>query len=860
MAVSAESNGAAHRDSSPLGQERRVLDDLAVVVFETDPSGNWTYLNRAWTTITAFPVAETLGTNFLDYVHPDERAATVAMFTAVVEGGADACHHETRYRTRSGAYRWLELRANLLFDEAGALIGNSGTLVDVTSRRGLTQTAAEHAALAELVTREESFDDLPLGGLVLDTDLVVVRSSPTTRRLLGHPLEAGERFAELLPRFELLNSQGEPLPPQRGPLETAVSTGHRQFAELQWRPLDGRPRLSIQTTVIPSGGRDDEAGEMVVLLQDVTELRAAETRQASVARLGQRALEAASLDDLFHETISLVVDVLATDVARLFTADPDDAIRLRAEVQRGAATGGGARTARPDPARLADEASRTGAAVVTGDQAPTGADEDRGLSSLSVPVGGSSGLRAVLQVQSTEQRAFHNDEISFLQSLANVVVAAMARRQAEEAAVAQALHDPLTGLANRRLLRDRLVQAIRMSRREKNGLTLLLADLDSFKDINDSLGHDVGDEILRVVASRLEAATREVDTVARLGGDEFVVLMPGLATAEGAAQVAHKLRQRLAEPMQVAGLSFQVQASFGVIVSPIHGNDPSILLKRADVAMYQAKATSTGCSVYDAEHHEKRLGRLALLQDLHRALDGAELVLHYQPKIALSSGATVGVEALVRWQHPQQGMLLPDAFVPLAEHNGLAERLTSTVLNAALRQAGEWLRLGVPRPVAVNVSPQMLRDPDLCATVGGQLQEAAVPPELLQLEVTEGAVMHDPRCSAEVIAGLHAIGVTLAVDDFGTGYSSLEFLRRIPVQELKIDRSFITEMVTDSRDVSIVQSVIELAHALDMHVVAEGIETRDALRQLIDLGCDQGQGYYLGRPVPAHLITVAAAG
>jgi len=834
-----------------------VLDDLSLVVFETDPKGNWTYLNRAWTTITGFPVAETLGTNFLDYVHPDEREATVAMFMAVVEGGADACHHETRYRTRSGAYRWLELRANLLFDESGALIGNSGTLVDVTSRRGLSQTAEEHAALAELVTREESFDDLPLGGLVLDTDLVVVRSSPTTRRLLGHPLEAGERFAELLPKFDLLDSKGNPLPPQRGPLETAVSTGHRQFAELQWRPLDGRPRLSVQTTVIPSGDRDDGVQELVVLLQDVTELRGAEIRQASVAQLGQKALEAASLDELFHETTSIAVRVLATDVARLFTADRDDTIRLRAEVQRGAATEGGG-NASPDRLTLAEEASRTGSPVITGEQAPTSPGENKRTSSLSVPVGGLPGPRAVLQVQSTEDRDFHNEEISFLQSLANVVVASMARRQAEDAAVAQALHDPLTGLANRRLLRDRLAQAIRMSRRNQGGLTLLLADLDRFKDINDSLGHDVGDEILRVVASRLEAATREIDTVARLGGDEFVVLMPGLATAEGAAQIAHKLRDRLAEPMQVAGLSFQVQASFGVIVSPIHGDDPSTLLKRADVAMYQAKDTSTGCSVYSAEHHEKRLGRLALLQDLQQALDRSELVLYYQPKIALSSGETIGVEALVRWEHPQQGLLLPDAFVPMAEQNGLAERLTFTVLDAALRQAGKWLQQGFPVPVAVNVSPQMLRNPDLCSTVGSQLREAAVPPELLQLEVTEGAVMQDPRCSAEVIAGLRAIGVTLAVDDFGTGYSSLEFLRRIPVQELKIDRSFITEMVTEARDLSIVKSVIELAHALDMNVVAEGIETQTALRQLIELNCDQGQGYYLGGPVPANLIIASA--
>lgn len=856
--MSRESTPVGDRRSSPSGVEQQVLDDLAVVVFQTDPSGNWTYLNPAWTTITGFAVAETLGTNFLDYVHPDEREATVAMFMAVVEGGADACHHETRYRTRFGGYRWLELRANLLFDEGGGLIGNSGTLVDVTARRGLTGTAEEHAALAELVTRGESFDDLPLGGLVLDTDLVVVESSPTTRRLLGHPLRTGVRFAELLPSFDLLDSRGDPLPAGRGPLECAVSTWRRQFAELQWQPLDGRPRLSIQTTVIPAASRDEGVGELVVLLQDVTELRGAEIRQASVARLGQRALESASLDELFQETASLVVEVLETEFARLFAADADDAIQLRAEVRRGAPTAGGVWIAGGDPVSAAEEAWRTRTPVLSGQLAPVGAEQP-GFFSLSVPCGGLSGPRAVLQVQSAQHRAFHNEEISFLQSLANVVVAAMARRGAEETAVAQSLHDPLTGLANRRLLRDRLTQALRTSRRDQRGLTLLLADLDRFKDINDSLGHDVGDEILRVVASRLDAATREVDTVARLGGDEFVVLLPGVSTAQDAGQVAHKLRDRLGEPIHVAGVSFRVQASFGVIVSPMHGDDPSVLLKRADVAMYQAKATEKGYSVYSAKHHEKRLGRLALLQDLQRAFDGNELVLHYQPKIELSSGDTVGVEALVRWNHPQQGLLLPDAFVPMAEQNGLAEQLTFTVLNAALWQASKWLEQGVILPVAVNVSPEMLRDPELSAAVASRLQEAAVPPELLQLEVTEGAVMQNPRCSAEVIASLHNIGVMLAVDDFGTGYSSLEFLRRIPVQELKIDRSFITEMVTDSRDASIVHSVIELAHELDMRVVAEGIESVGALRQLMDLGCDQGQGYYLGKPAPADQIAAAAA-
>jgi len=844
------------RPGPATGAEWQVLDELDVVVFQTDAPGNWTYLNRAWTTITGFSVEETLGTNFMDYVHPDERERTVAMFMAVIAGAADACHHETRYRTRAGAYRWLELRANLLFDESGVLVANSGTLVDITARREATRTAEERVELAGLVAREESFDDLPIGGMLLDADLKVLGCSPTAQRLLGYPLGTGERFAELLPRFDILDGRGEPLSPQWGPLATAVRTGQRQYAELQWQPLDGGTRLSIQTTVIPSVVSDNLVAELVVLLQDVTELRGAELRQASVARLGQRALEAASLDELFQEAVSLVVRVLATDQARLFVAGDDDDLRTRAYVGSRGATDAPEAGAPRELVRLAGEALRSESPVVTGEGGTPGADETLSSSSLSVPVGGSLGPRAVLQTQSATHRAYRSEEISFMQSLANVVVAAIGRRQVEESAVSQSLHDPLTGLANRRLLRDRLAQTLHAGRRDDRALALLLADLDRFKDINDSLGHDVGDEILRVVASRLNAATRPVDTVARLGGDEFVVLLPGLSMVEDAARVALELRDRISAPMHVAGLTLQVQSSFGVIVAPTHGDESSILLRRADVAMYQAKSTATGCSVYSAQHHENRLGRLALLQDLPGALNGDELFLHYQPKVDLVSGNTTGVEALVRWQHPKQGVLLPDGFVPLAEQNGLAESLTHAVLASALAQARRWLDRGVALPIAVNISPQLLRDPHLCAAVNRQLVEADVPAGMLRLEVTESGVMQDPVAAARVLADLQEIGVLVAVDDFGTGYSSLDFLRRIPVEELKIDRSFITPLVSDSRDASIVRSVIDLAHELQMRVVAEGIESADARRQLVGFGCDEGQGYYLGVPGPADQIAL----
>ncbi|CAN5897253.1 hypothetical protein BH20ACT6_BH20ACT6_11720 [soil metagenome] len=819
-----------------------VLDELAIVVFRTDPEGNWTYLNRAWTTITGFSVEKTLGTNFLDYVHPEERERTVAMFMAVMQGGADACHHETRYRTSDGAYRWLELRANLVFDDDGELTGNNGTLVDITDRRETTRATEERSEVAELLAHHPTIDDLPVGSVLLDDQLVVMSASPTARTMLGHRLRVGDDFAELLRAFDVLDSRGDSLSAEWGPLTTAIATGAKQYAELQWRPLDGGDRLWLQTTVVPTKS-DDGSSQVAVLLHDVTELRRAELRQAAVATLGQRALEVSSLDQLFIEAAQLVTEALGADEAEVYVTEPSGGLKLRAR----------AGPAAREPVSTATRQQPT-------DEPIPGLPEPADLRhSVSVPAGSGQGPYVVVQAHSRRKRHSRAEETSCLQSVANVLAASMARRDIEDAAVSQALHDPLTGLANRRLLRERLEQALHVTRNEGTGLALLLLDLDRFKDINDTLGHDVGDEVLRIVASRLLAATRETDTVARLGGDEFVVLLPDTDDPTAAAETAAELRDRLAEPVQAGGLTLEIRASIGVTVAPAHGDRSSNLLRNADGAMYHAKETASGCSVYDVSHDADRLNRLTLLTDLRRSLGANELFLHYQPKVDLRTGATSGLEALVRWRHPHHGVLSPHRFVPLAERNGLAEPLAFTVLGLALTQLRRWMDRGFAVPVAVNMSPQLLHHPQLADVVSRRLDVAAVPPELLHLEVTETAVLHHPEAAADTIARLRDIGLVIALDDFGTGFSSLEFLHRVPVQELKIDRTFIAQMLVDPRDAPIVRSVIELGHSLGMRVVAEGIETREVCQQLAGFGCDEGQGFYLGMPVPAHQMGISTA-
>jgi diguanylate cyclase len=415
----------------------------------------------------------------------------------------------------------------------------------------------------------------------------------------------------------------------------------------------------------------------------------------------------------------------------------------------------------------------------------------------------------------------------------------------------QALHDALTGLPNRALLRDRTDQAIHQADRELIPAALLLLDLDRFKEVNDTLGHHYGDQLLVQVGQRLRAALREVDTVSRLGGDEFAVLLPRIETAEGAVAVASKLQAAFDEPFMLDDLALDVEASIGVALYPEHGSDPDELLQHADIAMYVAKDTHAGFMAFDPTLDQHSPRRLALLGELRRAIEQQQLVLHYQPKVDAHTGELLGVEALVRWQHPEQGLIPPGDFIPLAERTGLIGPLTDYVLDAALHQCHRWRQAGHELAIAVNVSARSLLDLAFPDQVAGLLARWELPARLLVVEITESTIMADPTHALEILGRLNTMGVQIAIDDFGTGYSSMAHLKTLPVQELKIDRSFVSQMTSNSRDAVIVRSTVDLGRNLGLRVVAEGVEDGVTLRELDALGCDAIQGYYISRPVPA---------
>ncbi|MFI0722595.1 putative bifunctional diguanylate cyclase/phosphodiesterase [Streptomyces sp. NPDC021224] len=438
------------------------------------------------------------------------------------------------------------------------------------------------------------------------------------------------------------------------------------------------------------------------------------------------------------------------------------------------------------------------------------------------------------------------------------------------------LRDPLTGLPNRQWLLERAWSALDEAQEDceraepgflaASGGTgthppagcgrvgLILIDLDKFRSVNDTLGHRAGDRLLLQVADRLRTALPRGAEAARLGGDEFAVLLPGCDSTTRAQRVARTLVAALASPLSLDGLSLVLEASAGVAVFPDHALDAEGLLRRADVAMYQAKRDRSGVEVYEATRDGNTPDRLGLLGDLRRALDAGDVELHYQPKVRFD-GRVAGLEALVRWEHPERGRVSPDEFITMAETSGLMPLLTEYVLDTALAQVARWRELGLDVPVAVNVSPRDVHSPGFAGTVAARLARHQVPAHSLQLEITEHVLLEDPQRAADTLLGLTGHGVKMSLDDFGTGYSSLVHLRRLPVSELKIDRSFVARLVVDAEDAEIVRCTVDLAHSLGLMVVAEGVEDDETWERLRDLRCDAVQGWLVAAAMPPEEAT-----
>jgi diguanylate cyclase (GGDEF)-like protein len=475
-----------------------------------------------------------------------------------------------------------------------------------------------------------------------------------------------------------------------------------------------------------------------------------------------------------------------------------------------------------------------------------------------VVIEGRSGPFGVLSVQSTRAQDYTSGDVDFLQSLANVLADALERQSTEDDIRHRALHDPLTGLPNRVLFGDRLDQALERLRRRPSLAAILFLDLDQFKLVNDSLGHQLGDELLAGVALRLTQAVRAVDTVARFGGDEFGILLEDVAGEYDAIATAERIAALFAKPFVIDSREHFVTASIGIVFAQ-GGEQSGGLTRDADTAMYRAKERGRArYEVFDAEMRERAITRLRVESDLRHALRRAELRLDYQPIVSLSTEAPVAVEALLRWEHPQRGLVSPYEFISVAEENGLIEPIGDWVLDSACRQAAAWYKQqpdAAPLAISVNISGKQLLGQRLPQVVSRVLAETRLDPDCLHLEITESVMLGDAETLTETLQALKRIGVRLHLDDFGTGYSSFGYLTRLPLDALKIDRSYIEGLGSDARDTAIAEAIIAMSNALSLEVIAEGVETEAHAAELRRLGCRLAQGFYFARPMPAGAIT-----
>nr|WP_239107700.1 sensor domain-containing phosphodiesterase [Spirilliplanes yamanashiensis] len=562
---------------------------------------------------------------------------------------------------------------------------------------------------------------------------------------------------------------------------------------------------------------------------------------------------AAELDEVLPVVLDRVRDQLRADVAEIVLTGPDGPPRVARMSGPGVVTDAEVPPFAWYLPALRGEPVRTGnvEGTVAGAEPVDGA-------AVPLPLGEATGA-LVVRGSLPDSGGFTDDRLGLLRAMANHAGVALGKAQLldrlrREAAEKEhlALHDTLSGLPNRRhflrLVDDALAGG------GGSGAVLLL-DVDRFKEVNDALGHDIGDALLTEVAQRLRAHVEGIGVAARLGGDEFAVWLPTDGTIEAGLARGAELSEKLEQTMPIGPLTIDLRASVGVAVAPLHGTDAHTLVRHADVAMYAAKETRAGLRAYDETADVNTPQRLARIADLRAAIDRRDLMVAFQPKVDPATGAVVGAEALARWHHPADGMVPPDEFIPLAEHSGLIRPLTLHMLEVALRSRAAWARTGHDLHVAVNLSPNGLLDVTLPEVVERLLAQTGSAPASLTLEITESSIMADPSGSLATLERLHALGVKLSIDDFGTGYSSLGRLRRLPIHEVKIDRSFVQRLTHDHRDRAVVRSAVQLGHALGLEVVAEGVEDAGALELLAREGCDLVQGYFVSRPLAPDAFT-----
>jgi diguanylate cyclase (GGDEF)-like protein/PAS domain S-box-containing protein len=653
--------------------------------------------------------------------------------------------------------------------------------------------------------------------------------------------------------------------------EDKAEAGDSHPAPIDYRffTKDGR-----ELWLLDEGMQERDASGQVVwhgVLYDITERKRVEeeaarraAQQEAVASLGEQAIKGEAIDGLMEAAVSAVAEIEVIERSCIWECNENTSSLM---MQAGVGAYNELEVLRipagnDSPAGLALE--QEGAVIVTDweqeerFEVPAYLRHLGARSTLAVVIGGSERPFGVLEAHSDRPGRFQPQDVHFAQSCANVLADAIARRRADDSIRHRALHDPLTGLPNRALFVDRVEHGLEMSKRRGTPVAVYFIDLDHFKLINDSLGHQTGDEVLTAVAPRLRRHLRHGDTVSRFGGDEFAILVEEVYDEREATVIADRIRDAFVDPFTIRGYDQFINASIGVAVGS--GEDGAeALIRDADAAMYRAKDQGRNrAELFDQEMRANAFERLETERELRRALEQEELLLHYQPIVDLANGDIVGVEALLRWKHPERGMVSPAEFVPIAEESGLIEPIGRWVMEKACKQTLAWHHLrpdSRPIDVSVNVSVRQFANRELPTVVGEILERTGLDPSHLKIEITESVLVDESTVADELLDQLHELGVQLVLDDFGTGYSSLSYLNRFPLGVLKIDRSFVEGLGTENESGAIVQAVVAMGQAMGMSTVAEGVENADQLEALSRLGCDFAQGFYFSRPLVMSEMT-----
>jgi len=792
------------------------------------------YVSPAWEAVTGCPPPANRD-EFLAIVHPDDAARVRREANVAPGGGVD---HRYRIVRCDGSQRWLHARTFAVRNRAGEIYRIGGIAQDVTEEMRkdleLRQFRAAVDASAVLVTLID-----PARMRYVDiNDAACLALGYSRAELLT--MGPGDVFS--MPGSDLAQSYERLL------------FGDKAASSVEgvYRRKDGSTfPVEAVRRVVPSATGDI----IVAIARDISPRKLAEEgaksqslQQMVIAEFAQQALGNPDLEQVMSNAAEIVALTLDVENCRIMQLDADDASLVVRAAYGGPPEMLGRKLPLPDPA------SETGRVLAL----RKGVVIEDGGAEVPIP-GQKNGPLGVLGAYSQSARGFTADELNFLQSIANNIAVAIERKSAEERFSYLAQFDALTGLPNRHLFQDRLAQTMAQASRVGRAMAVLFIDLDRFKLVNDAQGRDAGDRLLQAAALRLAQTVRGGDTVGRFGGDEFGVVLANLGKPGDASLVAQKIIDALARPVELDGHETYITASIGISVYPTDAAEPETLLANADAAMYRAKEQGRNHYEYfTREMNERALRWVRMQTETRRALERGEFQVHYQPKVELATGKICGFEALLRWQHPERGLVPPAEFIPVLEETGLIVPAGEWVMRTACAQIKAWREAGLPSsPIAVNLSARQFQQKDLEDSICRVLRESAVAPPLLQFELTESLLMADPEAAARTLLGLKELGVRLSVDDFGTGYSSLAYLKRFAVNELKIDRVFIRDIVADPDDAAITLAIINLAHSLDLEVVAEGVETEAQVNFLRSHGCDQMQGYYFAAPRSADDCTRA---